>query len=101
MDSDVLSHELNGTGPASETELDHQDDFGGYPPVGQGTAYSDIDHDGMPGVWENAVGLNPNIDDSAGHDLNVDYTNIEVFINSIQRTGDLPPSAPKNLRMGT
>ena len=94
VDTDVLTHVLNGTGPASETELDHQDDFGGYPPVDQGTAYSDIDHDGMPDVWENAVALNPNIDDSAGHDLNPDYTNIEVFINSIPGTRDLSPLAP-------
>lgn len=43
----------------------------------------DTDNDGMPNVWENANGLNPDLDDSAGLDLDSNYTNIEMFINSV------------------
>jgi hypothetical protein len=99
VDSDILGHVLNGSGPSAESELDHQDDFGGYPPVDQGKAYSDIDHDGMPDAWENTKGLNTNLDDSAEHDLSPNYTNIEIFINSIPRAGDWPPAAPAHLRI--
>jgi hypothetical protein len=99
VDLDIMNHVLDGAGPASESELDHEDDFGGYPSVDPGMAYSDVDHDGMPDVWENSKGLNPNLDDSAGHDLDLNYTNIEIFINNIPRAGDLPPAAPSGLRV--
>ena len=101
IDSDIFSHIINGTGPVSESEMDHESDFGGYPQIDQGTAYSDIDHDGMPDVWETIKGLDPNADDSAGYDLNSSYTNIEVFINGIQVPHNLPPSAPTQLRIKT
>lgn len=43
----------------------------------------DTDNDGMPDTWETANGLNNSIDDSVGNDLDPNYTNIEMFINSV------------------
>jgi len=43
----------------------------------------DTDDDGMPNTWEIANGLNEDVDDSADFDLDVNYTNIEMFINSV------------------
>lgn len=99
IDRDIFNHVQNRTGPVLESELDHQDDFGGYPVINPGIAYSDIDHDGMPDKWENAKGLNPNADDSAEYDLDPSYTNIEVFINIIKDPRDFPPAAPVNLKI--
>lgn len=99
IDNDVLSHVIDGTGPANENEMDHHDDFGGYPPIVPGTPYSDVDHDGMPDAWENVKGLNPNIDDSAGHTLDPNYTNIEVFINNVRGSGGSLPTAPTQLKV--
>lgn len=45
--------------------------------------YLDSDNDGMPNVWEIAMGLNPDLDDSAGDLDNDGYTNIEEFINLV------------------
>lgn len=43
----------------------------------------DTDGDGMPDIWESAMGLNPMIDDSK-EDLDGDgYTNVEEFLNLI------------------
>lgn len=41
----------------------------------------DIDNDGMPDVWEKAHGLNSHdASDAAGHQLDIGYTNIEVYL---------------------
>jgi len=99
IDGDIFTHILNRSGPAFENELDHQDDFGGYPVIDYGVAYADIDHDGMPDTWERANGLNPNIDESAAYNLNSNYTNIEVFINTIGEPDYSPPLAPQNIKI--
>lgn len=47
-------------------------------------ALKDTDNDGMPDEWEIKNGLNPNnAADSAGYTLHKQYTNIEVYINSL------------------
>ena len=49
-----------------------------------GRAYVDSDHDGMPDVWENAHGLDPNDASDRNGDINGDgYTNLEAFLNRI------------------
>lgn len=55
------------------------------PPIEGGEAYLDTDRDGMPDVWELARGLNPEGDDSAGDDDRDGYTNIEEFLNGVDR----------------
>tara|TARA_R110000868_G_scaffold293806_1_gene554281 strand:- start:10252 stop:11787 length:1536 start_codon:yes stop_codon:yes gene_type:complete len=51
--------------------------------VNNSKPYKDTDMDGMPDTWEIAVGLNPELDDSAGDLDNDGYTNIEEFINLV------------------
>ncbi len=47
-------------------------------------ALTDTDKDGMPDVWENKHGLNPNDPaDAIIFTLDKNYTNIEVYLNSI------------------
>lgn len=56
---------------------------GGYPKY-SGKPYLDTDKDGMPDVYEEKYGLNPNDASDANGDLNQDgYTNIEGYINGI------------------
>jgi len=70
---------------------------GGYP---HGTAYEqtvnawpalkasptprDSDHDGMPDRWETKMGLNANdANDNKGNELDKQFTNVEVYLNSL------------------
>ena len=40
--------------------------------------------DGMPDEWEIANGLNPNdASDSKNYNLNANYTNLEIYLNSL------------------
>ena len=57
-------------------------DVGGWPELAAGVAPEDSDHDGMPDVWEELYGLNP--DDPADGSANLDsdgYTNVEEYLN--------------------
>ena len=57
-------------------------EVGGYPNY-QGMPRVDSDSDGMPDVWENQHGHDPNNASDAIQDLNGDgYTNIEEYINA-------------------
>lgn len=55
-----------------------------WPELKQEEAKPDTDGDGMPDEWEQNKGLNPN-DKSDGntYTLDKDYTNLEVYLNSI------------------
>lgn len=43
----------------------------------------DSDHDGMPDEWEIKNKLNPEKDDSSGFNLKKNYSNLEIYINSL------------------
>lgn len=80
IDQRLLDEVRQGTGPRTRPPA-HENEVGGFPPVDPGTPCPDADHDGMPDSWEQAVGLDPGSDDSAGYDLDPKYTNIEVYLN--------------------
>lgn len=63
-----------------------------FPTVSSGTAYTDTDKDGMPDTWETANSLNPNNNDSALYTLDVNYTNLEMFVNEVDRDVTPPVS---------
>ena len=45
---------------------------------------ADSDEDGMPDSWEEKHGLNPaDKSDAATYNLSKEYTNLEVYINSL------------------
>jgi len=62
-------------------------DVGGWPVLNSTTPPTDTDHDGMPDAWESSHGLNPNdASDASKYTLDPNYTNVEVYINSIIKT---------------
>ena len=47
-------------------------------------SFADTDGDGMPDAWEAANGLNPKSSaDGVKYNLSKEYTNLEVYINSL------------------
>ena len=63
--------------------IDSQKDVGGWPILRSIPPPPDTDNDGMPDEWERQNGLNPEKADNNDYKLNKDYTNIEVYLNSI------------------
>lgn len=63
--------------------IDATSDVGGYPKYVSLSAQTDTDQDGMPDEWEESQGLNPLVKDHNGYDLDTNYTNLEVYLNSI------------------
>jgi len=96
VDTRIINNILNGsvsctTGSNGSTGgfIDSQKDVGGWP------AYSfvvtdvpvDTDADGMPDAWESAHGLNPNnIADGVSTSLDGNFTNVEVYLNSLVKS---------------
>ena len=54
-----------------------------WPTLKSGIVLLDSDLDGMPDVWEKIKGLNPAVANAVGYDLSKDFTNIEVYLNSL------------------
>jgi hypothetical protein len=80
--ADVRQGRSQRPGVQTLTHASHEEQVGGYPPMQAAGACLDTDHDGMPDAWEIARGvLNPKVDDSAGNNLDLHYTNIEVYLN--------------------
>lgn len=64
--------------------IDSPEEVGGWPLLKQGKAPVDSDADGIPDEWETANGLNPNDSaDGNAFTLNKNYTNLEVYLNSL------------------
>jgi len=64
--------------------IDSQQEVGGWPNLKSAPAPTDTDQDGMPDAWEKSKGLN--LQDSADAKalkLDKNYTNIEVYLNSL------------------
>ena len=98
IDQAILNDVVNGTGPGQESEMDHHDDFGGYPAINPGTPYEDSDHDGMPDIWERNNHYNPQNPYDGAEDSDGDgYTNLEEFLNGTKPRGQ--PLPPNNLRV--
>lgn len=63
--------------------IDSQNDVGGWPVLQSLPAPLDTDRDGMPDQWEIANGLDPFKRDNNKNDLDPNYTNLEVYLNSL------------------
>lgn len=72
-----------GSNGSSLGIIDNANDVGGWPEYPQGTSPLDSDGDGMPDEWEDGHGLDKNADDSAKYNLSKEYTNLEVYYNSL------------------
>ncbi|MGM0620019.1 MAG: pectate lyase family protein [Bacteroidota bacterium] len=64
--------------------IDSQNEVGGWPVLKQKKPPVDSDNDGIPDKWEKKNKLNPaDPSDNQKYSLDKDYTNIEVYINSL------------------
>lgn len=54
-----------------------------WPTLVSTSAPTDTDGDGMPDDWETANGLNPSINDANLTTLNGEYTNLDMYLNSL------------------
>ena len=64
--------------------IDSPDQVGGWPELKSLPAPIDTDGDGMPDDWElKTKKLNAKSPDGVGHDLSAQYTNLEVYLNSL------------------
>lgn len=89
-DARLINDVRNGTGRM----INSQNEVGGWPPLQSKPAPRDQDHDGIPDDWERTHGLKPT-DPSDANELASDgsgYTNLEVYLNSIGRTGKENPT---------
>jgi hypothetical protein len=66
--------------------IDSQNDVGGWPELKSAPARQDSDNDGMPDDWENLHKLDPQNANSNNYSLDKNYTDIEVYINSLVET---------------
>jgi uncharacterized protein YfaP (DUF2135 family) len=85
VDKRVAKEVLEGTYTYGNKGLiDHEEDVGNWPTLKSLSAPNDKDKDGMPDAWETAKGLNINdASDRNDHDLDADYTNLEVYLNGL------------------
>lgn len=86
VDSRIVEEVRKGKAQFGDNGLiDSQDQVGGFPELEQiAIAPFDTDLDGMPDEWEIANGLDyENKKDGAEYRLSQQYTNLEVYINSL------------------
>ena len=77
VDARIVKEVQDGTGKLINTPED-------YPDLKNEPAPTDTDRDGMPDAWEDANGLDKNSSaDSKLNTLDPNYTNLEVYINSL------------------
>jgi hypothetical protein len=81
VDQRVISEVKNNIGRI----IDDPSQVGGWPHLAAGKPERDTDHDGIPNAWETSHGINPNLNDAAGHHNGGGYTNIEEYINGLMR----------------
>lgn len=86
-DSRLVQEVRSGTatyGKEKDGIIDSQQEVGGWPELASGEVPADKDVDGMPDAWEHKKGLNSeSASDAASYTLNQEYTNIEVYLNSL------------------
>lgn len=84
-DKDIIKQVIKGQGRYGRNGIiDSPADIGGWPKLKTGKPPLDTDLDGMPDRWERRNGLNPaDPSDAAAYTLNSDYTNIEMYLNSL------------------
>lgn len=61
----------------------YQETVNAWPALKSKAPKKDSDRDGMPDAWEKKKGLNPALNDASLKSLANDYTNLEIFINSL------------------
>ena len=85
VDKRIVNEVRNGTFSAGNNGfINDASEVGGWPAYAKGTPQVDTDGDGMPDYWEKEKGLDPNnAADGAKYNLDKQYTNLEVYLNSL------------------
>ncbi|MEZ4967002.1 MAG: pectate lyase [Saprospiraceae bacterium] len=83
IDSRIVREVRTGATTFGNGIINSQADVGGWPELKSEPAPPDSDYDGMPDAWELTHSLSINKDDAAGYSISKEYTNIEVYLNSI------------------
>lgn len=97
VDTRIANDVMNGTGRSIAGT-----DVQSWPALYSLPAPTDSDHDGMPDAWEIANSLSPfDPDDRNDYNLHLDYTNLEVYLNSILAADLDAPSSPTGLAATT
>jgi hypothetical protein len=85
------NHNPNFT-PGRETwGIFSENDVGGFPTIAGGTPCQDTDGDGMPDVWEDAMGLNKNNAADRNTEHSSGYTMLEMYLNGPMESEPPPP----------
>lgn len=79
----IIKNTQKGTVSFKNGIIDSQQDVGGWPIIKLKKAKKDTDKDGMPDCWEKDHKLDKTKNDAALFTLNRNYSNIEVYANSI------------------
>lgn len=78
------TYTYEGSHGSTNGMIDQPSDVGGWPEYKSTSLYVDTDGDGIPDEWEKKNNLNPNDpSDGAKYTLNGEYTNLEVYMNSL------------------
>jgi hypothetical protein len=72
---DVQGHFPHGT--------EYQKTLNAWPSLKTLPSLKDMDNDGMPDAWEVKMGLDPNMSDDKLYSFSKQFTNIEMYLNSI------------------
>jgi pectate lyase len=90
LDERITSDVKNRTGRLIDVQggyphgTDYEKTINAWPVLKSSPSPKDSDEDGMPDEWEKKNSLNPNdASDASKYKLDKNYTNIEVYINSI------------------
>jgi pectate lyase len=90
LDERIINNVVNRTGKIIDVQGDYphgtayEKTINAWPTLKSAPAPKDSDGDGMPDDWETKNGLNPNdASDASGYKLDKNYTNIEVYLNSL------------------
>jgi hypothetical protein len=85
VDKRIVEEAKTGTESFGQNGIiDSQSQVGGWPKLAGGAPSQDTDKDGMPDDWEKSHGLDPKSPLDAGlFSLHGQYSNIEVYLNSL------------------
>lgn len=83
VDKRIVINTKKGTVDFKNGIIDSQEDVGGWPVIKSKKGKKDSDNDGMPDCWENENKLDSTKKDASLKTLDKNYTNIEVYANSI------------------
>ncbi|WP_434036480.1 pectate lyase family protein [Formosa sp. 4Alg 33] len=83
VDLRVVKNTITGQADYNKGIINSQDYVDGWPILKSNKPLKDTDQDGIPDVWESKHKLNPNVEDGNLNTLDSNYSNIEVYANSI------------------